>query len=654
MNKIYLIISVFISLALNSIAQKATLFVNNAVDNSNAIELRIFTVDMKNKNGINIYRKSNSSRWHKLNNTPIIQKHNAELKGKYSKETIDLMEIINSDENTSSGMIKIVLILKLIQNKELADAVGLRFIDSTVVKGENYSYKIVDAKTGKKIASSSAFTSGKYNALAPPDSIKVYQENNSSIAFEWKAEKTRFYAINIYRSSNGNGFSLLNDEPILLSKIRNKKGDKVWPKTKYIDDSVRLGSTYRYKIEALDYFGNPGELSTPWSIDFKDIIPPPPTKRLFAKIDDKTMGIELSWKNNKAKDILGYNAYYSMENDSAEIKANTALIQKDSLSFSFNVNKPGKYNAWVEAVDSARNMSKSDIYSFSVLDKKPPEVPSNLYYELKSAGKVKLMWQSEVSGDFMTYRVYRKESNARHYVLISANDFDSTSFIDQVDLSVKNAFQYYVIAMDTLFNKSEKSNLITVKLPDVTAPGKPFLKNIEFVNDKITLSWRANKDEDLAGYNVFYFNKSDTTKVNTELIQTTMFIDNTTHSENDLQYKISAVDSTGNESDFSNPFLLKKAYKSMADGAFTKLKIKTKKGSKKVNISWKFKEGNIPKGFIIYRANSDGKFKSICGLQSEMVFVDNVAKIGAYKYKVVALYSSGDKSASQIKEVTVN
>jgi len=284
----------------------------------------------------------------------------------------------------------------------------------------------------------------------------------------------------------------------------------------------------------------------------------------------------------------------------------------------------------------------------------PPEIPHNCSFELLGKGKIKLSWQSEISGDFMTYRVYRKESNAKQFVLMTSNIFDSTVFVDRIDLSVKNAFQYYVIAMDTLYNMSDRSEIITVKLPDITAPGKPFLKKVEIIKTKINIIWKANREDDLAGYNVYFFSNSDTIKVNKNLITASKFIDKKTHDGINLQYRITAVDSTGNESGFSNPFLLKKAYQSMADGSFTKLKVKNRKGSREVNIQWKYKEGIAPKGFVVYRAGSDAKFKPICGLQSDKDFKDKVPAIGTYKYKVVAFYSSGDKSVSKIKEVTVN
>ena len=654
MNKISLILVFIFGIVTVSNSQTTMLYVNNSIDNPNAIELRIFTPDFKNKDGFYIYRKSGNSSWQKLNEQALTQKKSGDLGPDVDENTKKILDLLNSDENTGEGLIMLVLATYIIQDKTLADATGTRYIDKNLTGGISYTYKVTNAKTGKEIAVSKPFTKGKYSPMPPPDSLKVYQEGNKFIDFEWKAVPLQFYGINIYRAVNSQEAKKINEKPIFLTRIKDENGIEKWPKIKYSDEDLKIGNQYSYQIEALDYFGNPGQLSEPFVIDFKDIEPPVPTKGLFARIDDKAMRIDLSWRKNSAKDLLGYDVFYSKFNDTNKTAINITLLPPDSLSVGFKVDESGKYNVWVEASDSAGNVSKSESYSFIVLDKQPPEIPHNLSYELLGKGKVKLSWQSEKGDDFMTYRIYRKEIHARHFVLITADDFDSTFFMDHIDLSVKNAFQYYVMAIDTLFNKSEKSEILVVKLPDITPPGKPFLKNVSLSNDSIIIVWRENKDDDLAGYNVYFYNENDTTKINSQLIANKKYVDLIIHNEDVLKYIITAVDSSGNESEFSNSFLLKKAYKSMADGDFAKIKVKAKKGSREVNISWKFKEENPPVGFVIYRAEAQGKFKPISGMTKETQFKDKVSKPGTYKYKVTAIYSSGDKLNSEIKEITIN
>ena len=635
-------------------SQNTLLYVDNSSDNANALEIRIYTPDFRNVDGFFIYRKSDNSPWQLLNEKAITMKESKDIGGAMDDDKKQILDLLNSDEKIEEGLILLVLATYVIQNKDLADAVGTRYVDDNLTNGVSYTYKVVNARTGKKIAESAAFTKGEYSPMLPPEKLKIYQNGNKYIEFEWQPKPLAFYGINIYRSMNSEEAKKLNERPILLSKIEDESGNKLWPKIKFTDKDLELGNTYSYQIGVLDYFGNLGQLSKPIIIDFKDVEPPSPTKGLLTSIDNKNMAVYLKWKKNTAKDLKGYNVYYFNDKDSIRIELNKTLISADSTVLSFSVANPGDYSFWVAAIDSSENISISDTFAFTVEDKMPPEIPKNCSFELKNNGRIKISWQSEQEGDFMTYRVYRKESKAKHFVLMTASKFDSTVFMDRIDLSVKNAFQYYIIAMDTLYNKSDKSKIITVKYPDVTPPGKPFLKNVSLSNDSIIIVWRENKDDDLSGYNVYFHNDNDTIKINNHLITKKKYTDSKTHSEDVLKYVITAIDSNGNESEFSNPFLLKKAYKSMADGDFAKIKVKSKKGSREVNISWKFKEENPPVGFVIYRAENQGKFKPVSGMTKETQFKDKVSKSGTYKYKVTAIYSSGDKLNSEIKEITIN
>ncbi len=654
MNKIYLILIFVFGVYAFGYSQETMIYVNNSIDDANAIELRIYTPNLKNKDGFFIYRKSDGNNWQKLNSQPLIQKQSKDIGNELDSNAKQILDIFNSEENTNEGLIVLVLATYVIQNKALADATGTRYIDHNLINDKSYTYKVVNAKTGKELVVSKPFVKGNYKSTPPPDSLKIYQSGNKLIDFEWEAKPSEFYGVNIYRAVNSQNAVKLNDKPILLSKIKNASGVESWPKVKYADDDLQLGNEYTYQVEVLDYFGNSGQLSDAWIIDFKDIEPPPPTKGLFADIYDKELTVDLKWENNEAKDLLAYNVYYSKENDSTANKLNDELIPIDSLHLKFEVDAPGKYNTWVEAIDSAGNSSNSELYDFTILDKKPPEIPKNINYELKPKGKVVLNWQSEKSGDFMTYRVYRKESKAHHFVLITANDLDSNSFTDNIDLSVKNYFYYYVIAIDTLFNKSETSDTLVVKLPDITPPGKPFLKKVSIIDNKLNIFWKENKDDDLAGYNVYFFNDIDTVKLNSQLVVNQYYIDDEEHAETVLRYLITAVDSNGNESEFSNYYELEQLYKSMADGNFTKIKYKVNKQNKEVSINWRFKGKNQPMGFIVYRAGDDNKFKAVSGLIKEKYYVDKIRKLGNYKYRLIALYSSGDKLNSEIKLITIN
>lgn len=653
MNRIIIILVLVFGLATSMVAQKTILYVNNSADIDNAIELRIFTNDLKNQQGLDIYRKSNSTNWQKINQSPIKQKTLAEVGSNYDENTKKLIELLNSDENTSEGIIKLVLILNIIQNKDLADAMGLRYIDKTIQAGESYYYKITAANSTNEMVVSENFTADKYSPTSPPDSMNTYQENNKSIVFKWLPNTDRFYAVNIYKSINDGEKIKFNSDPILISKIVNEKGIKDYPEIKYTDEEVTLGNNYKYQIEALDYFGNKGALSTVMEVNFKDIIPPPKANKIFPKVNDKTQSVILSWKIKGATDLLGFNIYLRPLDDSIATKINTTLIAADTNKYSFNVQSAGKYKVAVEAIDSAGNKSISDERDIVILDLSAPAKPENVSFAFGDKGKIIFSWDGVKTEDFMTYRIYRKESKAKHYTLMNAHNIDTAFFEDKISLTVKNSFSYYIVTLDTSFNTSEKSDLIIVKLPDITAPSKPFIKQAIITNNSITIKWIANRDIDLAGYNLYLISDKDTNKLNDELIVGNSFIDNNKYGYQTLNYVITAIDSSNNESIFSNTYSLNSKKVKQADGTFTRVKLKYKGSIKEFTLSWKY-DGKIkPIGFIVYRAKNDSKMKPITGMTSETTFKDKNPAEGTYKYKITAFYSNGEKITSEIKQITI-
>ena len=90
---------------------------------------------------------------------------------------------------------------------------------------------------------------------------------------------------------------------------------------------------------------------------------------------------------------------------------------------------------------------------------------------------------------------------------------------------------------------------------DTTAPAAPSgLSATPTGNAKMSLSWSANSESDLAGYNVYRSTSSGGTysKINSSTITTTSYEDSGLSSATTYYYKIKAVDTADNESEYSD------------------------------------------------------------------------------------------------------
>jgi len=96
----------------------------------------------------------------------------------------------------------------------------------------------------------------------------------------------------------------------------------------------------------------------------------------------------------------------------------------------------------------------------------------------------------------------------------------------------------------------------TTPPPDTTAPAAPTGLSGTPGDVQVTITWNANSESDLAGYNVYYSETSGVqgTKVNTSLIpkRTTQFTHTGLTNEKTCYYRVTAVDESNNESNPSS------------------------------------------------------------------------------------------------------
>jgi endonuclease I/chitodextrinase len=89
---------------------------------------------------------------------------------------------------------------------------------------------------------------------------------------------------------------------------------------------------------------------------------------------------------------------------------------------------------------------------------------------------------------------------------------------------------------------------------DTTAPGTPIGLSAIGGDNLVELAWTTNNESDLAGYNIY---RSDTSgsgfvKVNSGLVNTNAYTDNSLSANSTYYYLVSAVDSSANESTMSS------------------------------------------------------------------------------------------------------
>jgi uncharacterized protein len=644
---------VFLFLASFGYSQNAgRVLVQNSKNNSSKnahIEIKWYSKLLTYERGVNIYRKSDKdTSWVKMNQLPI-------LKQKFVPATLlaedsDLDALLNlaSDKPAlqDNGFLLLTLFAKSFQSQIFSTLLGIQFIDKTVQWGVRYQYRVAEINIGGEadLGVSSEIKVGVYQPQLPPEKFEVTLEKGVAL-MNWREEENRFYGVNIYgRSAADSNWRKLNPKPIIQSFTEGAPERTSMFQQKNLVEGV----SYQYRIKGLDFFGEETLPSNIESILITDLTPPPPPTEITKSV--KGLVVSLSWKASSAPDHVGYYIYRSELSDGPFSKVSNAMLPAESKSYLDNTPHAGYYYYYVAAVDENGNEASSENILVEAQDIVPPAAPTHVSAK-EDTGRVILTWANNKEPDLKGYIIYRSIEDGKSFVLANAEPISDSTFTQIFPVNVSNTLLFKIVAVDSSFNRSVPSQIVSVILPDVTSPQKPSLKKVSVAKDSITASWFANPEEDVNEYNLYYYqNGSEIKKINSEIIDASNTSYKGIFSDVGKYFVvIEAVDKAGNASIFSDPFSIEKInqtiiYISQFEGKYNKRK-------KAIALSWQ--SSAQPQGFTVFRKTIEANWIPISGLVNSASYEDRDVSIkNRYVYQVRAYASSGEIVRSE--EVSVN
>jgi hypothetical protein len=595
---------------------------------------------------VNVYRREQGTlSWEKLNNSLISKKRAvppASISG--DPDMADFAEMVNSatPAELKEEMLVFNLLVKSFQSNIFSDFMGIYFRDETAKSGITYEYKVSKLKSGREITIgvSAPILAENYRPGPPITNIEIVQEGKR-MNLNWNHEHERYYAINIYRRSSKDSLSTkLNKQPIMLTEVTDSAGNVGYAKPMFAENlHLKEGEIYYYQLAGVGFFENETELSEPVKVEFKDVTPPPAPQNLETKAD--SMKVHLKWENVPVDDLKEIRIYRSTKSDGpySVILNGTLPISANTMRDSVTI--PGPYYYFVASVDQAGNEGHSNLMFAEVQDVMPPAKPLGL--ELKSdTGKITLTWRKGEETDLAGYYIYRTVdgNNKKNYVLLNAEPF-------------KNTFFYFVVAVDTSYNRSISSDFVSGKMPDILAPEKPFIKDISYGDGNVVVEWIRNVDSDLIGYHLY---RSDTSmsfsRVNINMLgrETFRYADRSAEANTDYYYCLVASDSAGNTSIPSKQVYARRIVENDADAAGKiSLRIKSNKKKKKSALAWEHKEisANIS-GYVVFRGENEEDLKPITGLIQSKNYTDTTSDNNAAYYYQVRAYAGNEVFRSSV------
>jgi len=197
-------------------------------------------------------------------------------------------------------------------------------------------------------------------------------------------------------------------------------------------------------------------------------------------------------------------------------------------------------------------------YYFHQGDIEPPAKPINLQ-AVSSSGKIVLSWSPNSESDLSYYKIYR--SKIQNFIPASS---DSLSVVFAPDTSYEDSsvifgetYYYRISAVDISENESDYSEMVWAKIADNVPPDKPADLAANSMDKMVNLSWAPNPETDLSHYKIYRsqtdnFVPSPGDSLAVVLKPDTTYEDTDVINDQNYYYRISAVDSAGNESEFSD------------------------------------------------------------------------------------------------------
>ncbi len=455
------------------------------------------------------------------------------------------------------------------------------------------------------------------------------------------------------------GFAKFNTTSVFGIKIDGERSD--WTQNFQEGTDAQYGHHLRFWIAkdqagnvipntyivAMDYSG-----ASFTNFDFQDnvyvisnIKPEAPTAVTGLTATGSGGGIALDWADHAGRNLAGFNVYRSTVSNGTFTKVNTVPITASEYNDTLAPSGATSFYK-VYAVDIFRTESAAAATSaLRTVDSTPPANVTGLA-AVGSASGIALTWNANVDADLAGYNIYRSDSENGTFIKLNGAAVPTASYNDVNAPSGVTSF-YRVKAVDTSsLESSVSATANAVRTLDTTAPTAPAGVIATGSTGGISLDWSDNTEPDLAGYNVYFSTSAGGgfTKLNTSLNIGSFYTHSTAPANVTSYYRITAVDTNGNESPFSSGSAVR--LDGVPPAAPTGLGATGSTAS--ITLDWADNAEPDLAGYNIFRSDSaNGTYVKInASLVTSSAFSDTQAPVNATSfYYVVAVDSSGNVSA---------
>ena len=415
-----------------------------------------------------------------------------------SLDSVDLMTVVNLNKNeeTQFGM----GLFAADANFSLANDMGLGFIDTNVVAGDEYIYTInfnnVDTSTKSKVASFIIQPTDTFSLISIKDFKGRGGDSLAYLSWDNLSVSDLYTSFMVERSDDGGvNFHSVSDKPILYTSNNSEIPNRIFF-TDILPDNT---NTYIFRVQGKSPYGLFSPLSD--TIHVKGRPGPIPIAPDLTGIAENSPGqLTISWTFDSTfiNKIRGFDVYRAKSRDDLFVKINQDLLPIHSTSWVDEAPNPVNYYQ-IRVIDINNYIIPSLSLIGQIADSIPPLPPQNLSGDINDQGMMKLNWSKSISDDVLGYRVYySNQNNLLEFVQITETYITDTIYYYQIPLDILNEDVFIgVKAVDYHENSSEMSSVLTLQRPDKIPPSVPVLSNVNANFNSINLTWEPSSSTDV-------------------------------------------------------------------------------------------------------------------------------------------------------------
>lgn len=353
----------------------------------------------------------------------------------------------------------------------------------------------------------------------------------------YSSDDFRQYRVYIGPGAEPSSWSIMRTSPVPIPYGILTQWDTTW---------LEEGGIYSIRLEAEDITGNVNTHQVTVTID--NI--PPAMPLLISAIPDKS-DITVSWQANTETDLAGYLLYRNgrLVNVPGIVTGDLKPYLLTGTTYADEALPDGMFTYYLAAMDDAGNISDPSNSVEVTIDTHPPraiivEPEDGLKFEDKILVRAEFPDMDIASMQFQ----YKK---AEDVDWINLGDAVTTqpymTYLDPAS-SVLSYGDYNLraVATDTGGKTDPSPSLITVTYTDLTAPDVTVDLNALTNGKDVTLTWTANTEPDIDGYNIYRTSGETKIKINSEIVKDITYTDSGL-SDGIYEYEITAIDIYGNE-----------------------------------------------------------------------------------------------------------